>query len=730
MIMTNLYRALALPALIAPLFAWSVLTVNVEVTHQTCSYANGGVQALVSGGTPPYTYAWNTGSTAQYLFGVPPGTYSVTVTDAMSTQASAQGDVQSLPYQLASVVDGIPWCGSPRGAFQDPNVSGIQNNWTVNGMPTTLSGGGFIQFDTNPFDTFYSYPVDDGNGCTGTVTGTNGPQITNWPALTITDVDPSCDAANIGAIEVTAAGTVDGGIFGPYINIVRLDGPPVYQAYSVSSGNLVVDFVDLPPGAYAIHWWLGVTGEDLDPGVCGYDSLLVTVPSLGANCGSVQGTSYIDLDGDCIQDANEAGIPYNPLLVQPGNEAVLTNGSGQFAFGLPNGNYTLEQTDPTLVPICPVAQPVPFTVNTDLSTINLANSSTEPLDLRVSLAGTVFRPGFPTQYHVLVRNDSPQQSGPATVTLELDPTLVFVSSTVAASNMSGNTITWDLPAFTSFQAMQWYVTVQTPVGTPLGTLLNSTLTVSNTLPEGNLVNNTHIDADSVVGSFDPNDKRAQTSTRASESLYYINEDEWIDYTIRFQNTGTFPAEFVVITDTIAAELDMLTFEQGAASHPFTVSFKPGRVVEWRFDDIHLLDSASDELASHGLVKFRLRPTLPLVAGTVISNTANIYFDFNDPVITEPSVLTAEFSTGAQGQEQGQGQMLLQPNPASDDLLLRVTDGAIEVITVIAADGREVMRQWLRSSNSTIGVSGLPAGSYFLIATMSNGSVVRERFTKL
>ena len=29
----------------------------------------------------------------------------------------------------------------------------------------------------------------------------------------------------------------------------------------------------------------------------------------------------------------------------------------------------------------------------------------------------------------------------------------------------------------------------------------------------------------------------------------------------------------------------------------------------------------------------------------IENIANIYFDFNPPIITEPSVLVAEFSTG-------------------------------------------------------------------------------------
>ena len=54
----------------------------------------------------------------------------------------------------------------------------------------------------------------------------------------------------------------------------------------------------------------------------------------------------------------------------------------------------------------------------------------------------------------------------------------------------------------------------------------------------------------------------------------------------------------------------------------------------------------NEAASHGFVSSgsSLCRSPP---GTVIENIANIYFDFNDPVITEPSVLVAEFSTGVE-----------------------------------------------------------------------------------
>lgn len=57
----------------------------------------------------------------------------------------------------------------------------------------------------------------------------------------------------------------------------------------------------------------------------------------------------------------------------------------------------------------------------------------------------------------------------------------------------------------------------------------------------------------------------QTSSGYSDAQYFIGTDEWLDYTIRFQNTGTDTAFTVVITDTLPLVLDPLSFQPGAAS---------------------------------------------------------------------------------------------------------------------------------------------------------------------
>ncbi|MBL7951582.1 MAG: SprB repeat-containing protein [Flavobacteriales bacterium] len=712
--------------LLVPATSWCVLTVSVEVVHETCTYSSGSATAAISGGVPPYTFAWNTGETTQSISGLPAGQYSVMVTDGSGAEVTAQGEVLSMPYELMSMMNDMPWCTAPFHAFNAPEVSGLVNTWTVNGSPAILHNMGIYEFPSVPTDGSFSYPVDDGNGCAGTVSGINGTQITDWPQLAVTSVVPSCGTQPLGAINLHADGTVpQNGLFLPFIDLIDGNGVQLQRSASPdANGNAV--FPDLVPGLYGFHWWLGVTAEHLDPGICAYDTVWVSVPNLGDVCGSISGRSYLDLDEDCTFDAGDVGLPYAPLMIMPGNDTLLTGSQGQYALPLYNGAYTLEQLDPTLEPICPGTQPVPFTIASDQQVVDLANSSTLPLDLAVGISGSLFRPGFTTNYHLVVRNISPQQSGPVTVTVELDPLLLPVGSSVPPATQVGSSFSWELPPFAPFGEFTAHIQVQVPVGTALGTPLTTNATIETNLPDAVATNDAAQAQDEVVGSYDPNDKRATTSTRTSDELYLIDADEWIDYTIRFQNTGTFLAEFVVITDTLPSTLDLLTFQQGAASHPFTASFKPGRVVEWRFDGIMLPDSASDEPGSHGLVNFRIRPRLPIAPATVIENVANIYFDYNEPVITEPSVLVAEFSTSiAEGLK---NELSVSPVPATEFLQIR-SRTPISSLLVIASDGRPVLQHGARSMICTLSVADLGSGAYVILVHHVDGTSSQARFIK-
>ncbi|MCB0771544.1 MAG: T9SS type A sorting domain-containing protein, partial [Flavobacteriales bacterium] len=207
--------------------------------------------------------------------------------------------------------------------------------------------------------------------------------------------------------------------------------------------------------------------------------------------------------------------------------------------------------------------------------------------------------------------------------------------------------------------------------------------------------------------------------------YFIDEDEWIDYTIRFQNTGTDTAFTVIISDTLPGTLDPGSIQWGATSHPYTRQLSGEGTLLFTFANIQLPDSNVNEAASHGFVSFRIKPFEPVLPGTTIENIANIYFDFNPPVITEPSVLVAEFSTGMPHEENGS--LRVFPNPVSDLLNINAYHNMIVSIKVVTADGRTVLHRSVRSSRTSLDVSGLMPGLYHLIAILDTGAAVVEPF---
>ena len=134
-----------------------------------------------------------------------------------------------------------------------------------------------------------------------------------------------------------------------------------------------------------------------------------------------------------------------------------------------------------------------------------------------------------------------------------------------------------------------------------------------------------------VASYDPNIKTALPKGVGEE--HYIQNTTELDYQIHFQNTGTDTAYLVVLRDTLSPLLDPLTLRPGASSHEYEYALENGNVAVFTFTNANLPHEAQDEEGSHGWVKFRIVQTPENQPGSVIENSAAIYFDQNAPVIT-------------------------------------------------------------------------------------------------
>jgi uncharacterized repeat protein (TIGR01451 family) len=141
----------------------------------------------------------------------------------------------------------------------------------------------------------------------------------------------------------------------------------------------------------------------------------------------------------------------------------------------------------------------------------------------------------------------------------------------------------------------------------------------------------------IVGAFDPNDKEGLP--QGYKNQRFINQNQAIDYRIRFQNTGNDTAFTVVLRDTLSDFLDISSLKIGASSHKYTWSIEGKNVLVFRFDNIKLVDSFRNESASHGFVAFKINQKKDVALGSIINNQADIYFDYNAPIRTNKTVHT-------------------------------------------------------------------------------------------
>jgi len=131
---------------------------------------------------------------------------------------------------------------------------------------------------------------------------------------------------------------------------------------------------------------------------------------------------------------------------------------------------------------------------------------------------------------------------------------------------------------------------------------------------------------------------------------------------------------VRLVDTLSAWLDPTTLRPGASSHAYTWDLNGAGVLTFLYENILLPDSIVDEPGSHGFVKFTINHQADAPLETVIENTAEIYFDFNEAIVTNTTFhrLGENFVTvGLWQPEQPRYAVSVSPNPFSDAAILEV-----------------------------------------------------------
>jgi len=349
--------------------------------------------------------------------------------------------------------------------------------------------------------------------------------------------------------------------------------------------------------------------------------------------------------GKIYRDTNENGQVDEGEMPIPnvGVKAVSTTGEetttfsdqeGIYRFFLEEGVYELFLLENN----CWIFSSEVITVQIDTVTsltqdFNLIpiNQDLQQLDIRLYSAPT--RCGFNVPFWLNVSNvGCSPVSGQ--VELELSDLVTFVDSDILPDAKADNRLTWNfsnLPVSDNYQIpLKLQIASEEAVDSLIQNKIRGWIASDN----GDLSPNaTAIFESTIRCAIDPNDKQVLPVRFDPDDNNYTLVTEELFYNIRFQNTGNDTAFTVRIVDTLSSLLDINSFKLITASHSLRTTISQGNVLEFVFDNILLPDSTTNETASHGFVSFKIKPLSGTQDFSKVENEVGIYFDFNNPVIT-------------------------------------------------------------------------------------------------
>lgn len=355
---------------------------------------------------------------------------------------------------------------------------------------------------------------------------------------------------------------------------------------------------------------------------------------------SVFGRIFYDYNKNGVEDPGEPIA--NSVLGTTAGPAIKVSSSlrsdGWFRNNVLEGSYG---TQPQLLKPYYTSSPAiansSFTGYNNFDTVRFALQSIDgKKDIRVNLVPLDrARRNDYTRYRLSYVNDGTVNIDSLTVVFIKDSSSQLLTTFPFYSSISGDTVIWQLGSLPKLDSGSILINIRQGSNVSNGYNLQMKAEGLPVLGDETPADNEASLVHTVTGSYDPNDKNETHGNGYTIDQLYTGE--FLDYTIRFQNVGTDTAFRVEIRDTLDNKLDASTLQMLGSSHNYRLEIKNGKYCTWRFDDIKLVDSSTNEPLSHGYISYRIRPASNVLLRDSIRNSASIYFDFNLPVKTNTTL---------------------------------------------------------------------------------------------
>jgi uncharacterized repeat protein (TIGR01451 family) len=579
----------------------------------------------------------------------------------------------------------------------------------------------------------YCVTVTDANGCTATDCYFYNPPATATICGQIF-IDNNANGVYDAGDVIVTTGSVWGWGSGFQFS-AQIDSSGMYST-------------NVPPGVYTIYYCSNAFNVTYtvplnDTAGCAFYNNVAVVA--GLNCGfnfgyqtnsvTVEGCVFFDANNNGIKDGGESGVAYQS--VQVGSTWTYTDANGNYsAFALPgtvNISYSVQAPYTGATLTTPGTITLSGTASGNIYSNNNFGVYLPPgsNNLSVNLTPhTTVTPGFPAWYDIQVCNVGTAATG-GVLNMYFDAGLTLNYASPVQSSQSGNQLAWNLPVLAPGACANYWVSFNASQSYQIG---DNTYEVASVYPTGgndvDMSNNIDTIHQIVTGSWDPNNKLPVVTNNNNPNQQIIssaNADQSITYTINFQNTGTAPAVNVSVIDQLSADIVPTSFQMLNASHNAVVT-RNGNNLLFRFSQVMLPDSNSNEPASHGYVTFKVAAQNGLALGHVISDDAAIYFDFNAPVITNDAAVLMVGPTAINSLSNDNVSLNVYPNPASNqatvayqlknsgDVQVKLTDVQGKVVSSTTVANQQAGKHQLN-----INANNLSNGVYMLQLTTAEQS---------
>ncbi len=411
-------------------------------------------------------------------------------------------------------------------------------------------------------------------------------------------------------------------------------------------------------------------------------------------------------------DASDFSIPNQKFTItnETVTSTIIANDIGNYAINVGAGTHTITPIieNQGAFSVSPSNVVVDFPTQSSPLIQDFCISATAPLhDFDITLIPiNAARPGFDANYKLVYKNTGNATDSGTIILSFQDSVLDFVSSSELPNSNAGDNLTWSFANLLPFETRTINVTfnLNGPMETPAlngGEVLQFSASIAETGVSQPFPNH-HVLNQTIVNSFDPNDKICLEGQNLGTDFI----GNYVSYKIRFENTGTYAAENVVVKDLIdLSKFDIATLTPILGSHQFFTRIA-GNQVEFIFEDINL---PFDDANNDGYVIFKIKLLPSVIENIPFSNQASIYFDYNFPVVTN----TATSVIGSLGlADFDSSQFSLFPVPARDILQVSSSD-YVEIKSLEIYNNLGQIVQMELGNKHSINVSQLSKGSYYL-----------------